>query len=106
MGKLNTLWNIISRNKYILVVGLFALLIGFVDENSLWNRYQHRAELTSLRAEIRKYSEMYEHDTRYLEEMNTNPEILVEIARERYYMKKDDEDVFVVKEVSKDEEVE
>ena len=37
---------------------------------------------------------MYEHDTRYLEEMNTDPDVLIEIARERYYMKTDDEDTF------------
>ena len=106
MGRLSTLWNIVRRHKYGFVIGIFILLMGFVDENSLWRRYHHRAELAELRAEIRRYREMYEYDTRYLEEINTNPEVLVEIARERYYMKTDDEDVFIIKEPDADEEAE
>ena len=80
--------------------------MGVVDENSLWSRYRHKAELAELRSEIRKYTEMYEHDTRYLEEMNTDPDVLIEIACERYYMKTDDEDIFVIQEKTTDEETE
>ncbi len=96
MGKLQALWDIFRRHKYGFVVGLFVLLVGFVDENSLLNRYRHKAELSGLRSEIRKYTEMYEHDTRCLEEMNTDPAVVTKIAREQYYMKTDDEDVFVI----------
>ena len=106
MGRLGTIWNMICRHKYGVVIGAFVLLMGVVDENSLWSRYRHKKELIELRAEIRKYKELYEHDTRYLEEMNTNPEVLNEIARERYYMKTDDEDVFVIKDSDADEETE
>lgn len=56
--------------------------------------------------EIRRYTENYEHDTRYLNEMDTNPEVLVEIARERYYMKTKDEDVFVFEKDTEDEDAE
>ncbi len=106
MGRLHAFWNTFRRHKYAFVVGLFALLMGFVDENSLWNRYRRRVELAGLRSEIRKYTEMYEHDTRCLEEMNADPDVLTEIARERYYMKTDDEDVFVMQETSADEKAE
>lgn len=94
------------RHKYGFVIALFVLLMGVVDENSLWSRYRHQAELAKLRSEIRKFKEMYEHDTRYLEEMDTNPDILTEIARERYYMKTDDEDIFIIKDGEADEEAE
>lgn len=106
MGRLNSLWNMFRRHKYGFVIVLFVLLMGVVDENSLWSRYQHRAELVELRTEILKYKGMYEHDTRYLEEMDTNPDILTEIARERYFMKTDDEDVFIIKDSDADEEAE
>lgn len=94
-GKLEHTWIWVRNHKYLVVLGFFTLLIGFIDENSLWQRYHNRIELNHLRSEIRKYSEMYEHDSRYLQEINTNPEVLVRIARERYYMKTDDEDLFV-----------
>lgn len=38
--------------------------------------------------------------------MNTDPDVLIEIARERYYMKTDDEDIFVIQEKTTDEETE
>ena len=76
MGKLHTFWNVFRRHKYGFVIGLFVLLMGVVDENS------------------------------YLEEMNTDPDVLIEIARERYYMKTDDEDIFVIQEKTTDEETE
>lgn len=104
MGKLSTIWNYLRRYKYGFVIGVFILLMGFLDENSLWNRYQHQIELRELRASIRKYTEMYEHDTYSLEQLNTNPEVITEIARERYYMKTEDEDVFVFEDKGIDEE--
>lgn len=106
MGKLSTVWSYIRRHKYGIVIVFFILLMGFIDENSLLERYHHRVELNNLRADIRKYKEMYEHDTKYLEEMHTNPEIMTKIARERYYMKTDDEDIFIFKEDNGDEEAE
>lgn len=96
MDRLSTFWGFIRRHKYGVVIVIFALLIGVVGENSLWQRYKYRSELRHLRADIRKYTEMYEHDTRYLQEMNTNPELMTKIAREEYFMKTDDEDVFVI----------
>lgn len=104
MGKLQIFWKAICRHKYGFVIGAFVLLIGVLDENSLWVRYHHKVELAQLRAEIRRYKEMYEHDTRYLENMDTHPEVLTKIAREQYYMKTDDEDVFVVKGETDDED--
>ena len=49
---------------------------------------------------------MYEHDNKYLEEMHTNPKIMTKIARERYYMKTDDEDIFIFEEGNNEEEAE
>lgn len=98
MGRLRTFWNFISRHKYAVVIVLFVALIGFIDENSLWERYQHKKQLAELREEIDRYTEMYERDSYKLQELNTNVDVLTEIARERYFMKMDDEDVFVIEE--------
>ena len=81
-----------------MVIVLFVALIGFIDENSLWERYQHKMQLAELREEIDRYTEMYERDSYKLQELNTNVDVLTEIARERYFMKMDDEDVFVIEE--------
>ncbi|MBO5182005.1 MAG: septum formation initiator family protein [Paraprevotella sp.] len=95
MGKLNSMWNMIRRYKYLFVVTVFVLLVGVLDENSFWNRYRHQATIRELNSEIRMYTERYEHDTQRLQELEKDPEAIKKIARERYFMKMDDEDVFV-----------
>ena len=95
MSRLTGLRKILRRFKYLIVILLFALIIGVLDENSLYIRYQRRVTINELQEKINYYKEMYERDTRLLNEMETNPETITEIAREQYYMQYPDEDVFV-----------
>ena len=94
MSKLLTIWNYIRRHKYMITVLIFIVVIGFLDENSLIQRVKHRSEISALNSEIEKYRKQYEED----KELTTNPEALEKIAREKYLMKKPDEDIFVFEE--------
>ena len=98
MSKLLTIWNYIRRHKYMITVLIFIVVIGFLDENSLIQRVKHRSEICALNSEIEKYRKQYEEDTEKLKELTTNPEALEKIAREKYLMKKPDEDIFVFEE--------
>ena len=98
MSKLLTIWNYIRRHKYMITVLIFIVVIGFLDENSLIQRVKHRSEISALNREIEKYRKQYEEDTEKLKELTTNPEALEKIAREKYLMKKPDEDIFVFEE--------
>jgi cell division protein FtsB len=98
MSKLMTLWKYIRRHKYLITVLAFLVIIVFLDENSLIQRAQHRQEINDLRTEIEKYRKQYEDDTERLKELTTNPEALEKIAREKYYMKKPNEDIFIFEE--------
>ena len=98
MSKLLTIWNYIRRHKYMITVLIFMVVIGFLDENSLIQRVKHRSEISALNGEIEKYRKQYEEDTEKLKELTTNPEALEKIAREKYLMKKPDEDIFVFEE--------
>lgn len=98
MSKLLTIWNYIRRHKYLLTLLLFVVVVGFLDENSLVQRARHRNEINVLNSEIAKYRKQYEEDTEKLKELTTNPDALEKIAREKYLMKKPNEDVFVFEE--------
>ena len=39
MGKLISIWSFICRRKYLITVVAFAVIIGFLDENSLVRRF-------------------------------------------------------------------
>lgn len=98
MEKLQTIWLLMRRHKYLLTTLVFLLIIGVLDENSLIRRAMHRHEIASLKSEIKRYTIQYEEDTRKLEELDNNPEAIEKIARERYLMKTADEDVYIFEE--------
>lgn len=95
MSKILTIWNIIRTQKYLIVTLVFAVYIGFIDDNSLINRFSNKREISRLRAEIEKYQKEYDESTERLKELQSNPEVIEKIARENYLMKKPNEDIFV-----------
>ena len=98
MSKLMTVWNYIRKHKYLITIVSFLVIIVFLDENSLIQRNKHRQEINALTSEIEKYRKQFEEDTRKLKELTSNPEALEKIAREKYLMKKPNEDIFIFEE--------
>ena len=98
MSKLITLWKHMRLHKYLITIAAFLVIIVFLDENSLIQRAKYRQEINTLTSEIEKYRKQFEEDTQKLKELTTNPEALDKIAREKYLMKKPNEDVFIFEE--------
>ena len=88
MGKLISIWEFICRRKYLIT-------IVFLDENSLLRRLGYEREISQLKEEIEKYRADYEENTKRLNEISTNPDAIEQIAREKYLMKKPNEDIYV-----------
>ena len=95
MDKLITIWSFICRRKYLITVVAFAVIIGFLDENSLFGRLAYEREISQLKEEIEKYRADYEENTKRLNELNSNPDAIEQVAREKYLMKKPNEDIYV-----------
>lgn len=82
--------------KYIVVVILAILIVGFIDQNSVWNHFCNQRKIAELEQEIEQYKGQYESDLKEIRQMDNDPKIVEKIARERYFMKKADEDIFVL----------
>ena len=95
-SKMQSVLSFVSRYKYwvVVVVGLAVILV--FDENSLYVRWQHQRTISELKSEIAKYKKQFESDTQQLKDLESNPKAIERIARERYFMKADDEDIFVL----------
>ena len=63
--------------------------------NSLLRRLGYEREISQLEEEIEKYRADYEENTKRLNEISTNPDAIEQIAREKYLMKKPNEDIYV-----------
>ena len=93
---IHSLFYFLSRFKYYIVLVLGELIIGVVDENSFMRRFEYANQIEDMKAEIKKYNNQYRHDMELLNNMKLNPTTIAKIARERYFMKTDDEDIFVL----------
>ncbi|MBQ8153358.1 MAG: septum formation initiator family protein [Prevotella sp.] len=84
--------------KYALVTILAVVFIGFVDENSVWNHFKNQQQIGELQDEINRQTSQYNRDRQKIKMLDSNPKAIEKIARERYFMKEDNEDIFVFSE--------
>ncbi|AMQ00411.1 Septum formation initiator [Pedobacter cryoconitis] len=86
----------IFRNKYFLSTAAFAVWMLFFDKNDMLSQYEYRAEVHKLQEEKDFYEKQTAQVKKDLNELNTNLNTAEKFAREKYFMKKDNEDVFVI----------
>ena len=84
------------KNKYALTAIVFLVWITFFDQNKLITQFQYRAELAKLKEEKNFYKEELITIQEDLYELQSNPITLEKFAREKYLMKKDNEELFVI----------
>ena len=86
-----------QRNIIIFSIIFFAFWISVCDPNSLYSRYQMKKDQKSL---LQKKKELQENIKHTNEELNAldESEYIERIAREKYLMKKNNEDIFIVTE--------
>jgi cell division protein FtsB len=82
--------------KYIVVCVFGVLIIGFLDENSVWSHVKNQRRIGELQDEIDKYNAQHDNNQAQIRNLNRDPKAMEKIARERYFMKADDEDIFVL----------
>jgi len=86
----------VSRLKYIVTLTVFGVIIIFFDQNNLIKRYRYARQIREMETEIQECKSNYNSNTMRLRMLQTNPRYIERIAREKYLMKKPDEDVFVI----------
>lgn len=82
--------------KYILALVVAVVVIGFGGGNSLWAHFSYKSRINELNAEIAHYNGEYRRDQAQIRQLTTDPKSMERIARERYFMKMADEDIFVL----------
>ena len=83
-------------NKYWVVIIIFLVITFMVGDSNLYKRYQYDEKIRVLEQEVKNYQKEIEINRKKLEDLNTNKERLERFAREEYFMKEPDEDVFII----------
>lgn len=84
-----------NHPNWVFVIS-FVVYIAVIDGNSIWQRHFVWQRTAKLKEEVKAYSERYSKDSTALEELKNNPRVVEKIARERYYMTRKGEDLFVI----------
>lgn len=85
-------------NAYVLVIIGFVALTFTAGDSNLYKRYTYDEKIRGLEKEIKYYQNEIEVNKKKLNDLHTDKEGLERFAREEYYMKKPNEDVFIIRE--------
>ncbi len=87
-----------NRYLYALVLVAAGVWFGFFDQNNLIQQYRLTRQIKELEKEKDYYRQQIVSDSIHVEMLQNDPEELERYAREKYLMKKKDEDIFIVPE--------
>lgn len=99
MSRIKDFYNkYLSRiNAYWLVTIVFFALTFVMGDSCLYKRYTYDEKIRSLEKEIKHYQKEIEINSKKLNDLHTDKEGLERFAREEYFMKKPNEDVYIIK---------
>ena len=86
------------KNKYFLSVSAFIVWILFFDPRDVFTQMEHHRELKELQVSKAWYQKEIAKESIETEQLKTNPATIEKYAREKYLMKRDNEDIFIVSE--------
>ena len=86
----------IFRNKYIIALTAFIVLMLFIDHNDIFMQMDRQRQLKDLIASKRFYEQQIEQTKKNLADLQNNSATLEKYAREKFLLKRDNEDLFVV----------
>ena len=62
--------------KYSIVCILGILIVGYLDENSVWNHLKNRQRINELKEETENYNAIYRRDQAQIRELDRNPKAM------------------------------
>ncbi len=88
-------WFSVLTNMYVLVLTAFVVWMVFFDTNSLLIHMELRKQIKSLEKTQQFLKEEIEKDKKIIEKLS-DPKEMEKFAREQYYLKKKDEEIFLI----------
>jgi len=85
-----------AKSKYTLTLLGFVIWLLFFDHNDMFTQMERKSELNQLEKSKEYYNGQIDDIKKELSGLQNDPASLERAARERYMMKKDNEDLFLI----------
>ena len=86
----------IFKNKYWIILVAFGIWMLFFDTNSIMTHIQLNKELSGLEEKKDLIKKTINKEKKEYEILKNHPSMVEKLARERYFFKKENEDVFLI----------
>lgn len=86
----------IFLNRYFITLVAFGVWMTFFDTNSLKRQQTLNGRINEIKQMKAFYVEEVNKNNVLIEELKNNPEAIEKYAREKYLMKRDSEDVYLI----------
>ena len=86
------------RNKYLILFLFFILWIIFLDDYNLINQRKIKNTVDDLKSQKEFYINEIKSDSTELYQLKNDPTKQEKFAREKFLMKKENEDIFIIRE--------
>jgi cell division protein FtsB len=86
----------VFKNFYFIIGVIFIIWMLFIDSNDLYSQFKKRGKLKELEQQKAYYTQMIKEVEKDREELLSNNELLEKFAREKYLMKKESEDLYIL----------
>ncbi len=86
------------KNKYFIAFAVFASVMLVFDKNDIFTQAERKRELNNLQKSKQYFTEQINAERAELDQLRTNPATLEKYAREKYLMKRENEDLFLITE--------
>lgn len=90
-------------NRYVIIGAVFAVWMLLFDNSSWLVHRELNREIDDVDQAIEYYKEEIDADRNTLHDLDSVPGTLERIAREEHLMKRENEDVFIIKDDEKEE---
>jgi len=97
VGKILKVLGRIFLNKYLIVLTGFIVYVVFFDNHNLILRSKMDKKIKELEKEYNYYSDEIKVNKQIINDLQTNDAYLEKFAREKYLMKKDNEEIFIIR---------
>src|SRR5438128_1533843 len=85
------------KNKYFISFTAFVLWMLFFDRNDLFTQLERKKELREINQSKNYFAQRITEDRKFSKDLQFNASAIEKYAREKYLMKRDNEEVFLIR---------
>lgn len=89
------------RTKYFITLTGFVVWISFFDHNDLLTQMERKNDLKELQQSKAYYQKQIAENKKFSKDLQFNASAIEKYAREKYLMKKENEDLFIIQPLEK-----